>query len=129
MLRYGNTRELVLGLEVVLPTGEVWDGLRGLRKDNTGYDLKQLFIGAEGTLGIITAAVLKLFPKPRAQATAVAALATPRDALQLLEHVQARCGDRLTGFELMSRDLPRARAQALPARARRRSPRAIRGTC
>jgi FAD/FMN-containing dehydrogenase len=102
VLRYGNTRDLVLGLEVVLPSGEVWDGLRGLRKDNTGYDLKQLFIGAEGTLGIITAAVLKLFPKPRAQATAVVALQTPRDALRLLEHVQARCGDRLTAFELFS---------------------------
>jgi FAD/FMN-containing dehydrogenase len=102
VLRYGNARDLVLGLEVVLPSGEVWDGLRGLRKDNTGYDLKQLFIGAEGTLGIITAAVLKLFPKPRAQATAVAALGTPRDALRLLEHVQAHCGDRLTAFELLS---------------------------
>jgi FAD/FMN-containing dehydrogenase len=102
VLRYGNTRDLVLGLEVVLPSGEVWDGLRGLRKDNTGYDLKQLFIGAEGTLGIITAAVLTLFPKPRAQATAVAALRTPRDALRLLEHVQAHCGERLTAFELFS---------------------------
>jgi len=102
VLRYGNTRDLVLGLEVVLPSGEIWEGLRGLRKDNTGYDLKQLFIGAEGTLGIITAAVLKLFPKPRAHATAVAALRTPRDALRLLEHVQAHCGDRLTAFELFS---------------------------
>jgi FAD/FMN-containing dehydrogenase len=102
VLRYGNTRDLVLGVEVVLPSGEIWNGLRGLRKDNTGYDLKQLFIGAEGTLGIITAAVLKLFPKPRSQATAVAALRTPGDALRLLEHVQARCGDRLTAFELLS---------------------------
>jgi len=102
VLRYGNTRELVLGLEVVLPSGDVWDGLRGLRKDNAGYDLKHLFVGAEGTLGIVTAVVLKLFPKPRSQATAVAALATPRGALKLLEHVQAHSGDRLTGFELMS---------------------------
>ena len=102
VLRYGNTRDLVLGLEVVLPSGEVWDGLRGLRKDNTGYDLKQLFIGAEGTLGVITAAVLKLYPKPRGKATAVVALATPRDALRLLEHAQANCGDRLTAFELFS---------------------------
>ncbi len=102
VLRYGNARELVLGLEVVLPSGEVWDGLRGLRKDNTGYDLKQLFIGAEGTLGVITAAVLKLFPPPRAHATAVAALESPEKALALLEFVQARCGERLTGFELFS---------------------------
>jgi len=103
VLRYGNTRDLVLGLEVVLPSGEVWDGLRGLRKDNTGYDLKHLFIGAEGTLGIITSAVLKLFPKPRAQATAVVALEDVRAALRLLTLVQERCGDRLTAFELMSR--------------------------
>jgi len=102
VLRYGNMRDLVLGLEVVLPSGELWDGLRGLRKDNTGYDLKHLFIGAEGTLGVITAAVLKLFPKPRAQATAFVAVASPRDALALLTHVQERCGDRLTAFELMS---------------------------
>jgi len=103
VLRYGNTRDLVLGLEVVLPSGEVWDGLRGLRKDNTGYDLKHLFIGAEGTLGIITAAVLKLFPRPHAQATAVVALEDVRAALRLLTLVQERCGDRLTAFELMSR--------------------------
>jgi FAD/FMN-containing dehydrogenase len=102
VLRYGNARELVLGLEAVLPSGEVWDGLRGLRKDNTGYDLKQLFIGAEGTLGVITAAVLKLFPRPRARATALVAIASPAEALRLLALVQSRCGDRLTAFELLS---------------------------
>src|SRR5499427_3265812 len=74
VLRYGNTRELTLGLEVVLPDGQIWDGLRGLRKDNTGYDLKQLFIGAEGTLGVITAATVKLFPKPRDKRTSYVAL-------------------------------------------------------
>ncbi|HSW84538.1 MAG TPA: FAD-binding oxidoreductase, partial [Usitatibacter sp.] len=84
VLRYGNTRELVLGLEVVLPDGRVWDGLRALRKDNTGYDLKHLFVGAEGTLGIITAAVVKLFPKPRSTATAFVAVNTPADAVRLL---------------------------------------------
>ena len=78
VLAYGNTRRLVLGLEVVLPTGEIWNGLRGLIKDNTGYDLKQLFIGAEGTLGIVTAAVLKLFRKPRGVAVAFAGLEQSR---------------------------------------------------
>ncbi len=102
VLRYGNARELVLGLEVVLPSGEVWEGLRGLRKDNTGYDLKQLFIGAEGTLGVITAAVLKLFPLPKSHATAVVALQSPEKALALLERVLEACGERLTGFELFS---------------------------
>jgi D-lactate dehydrogenase (cytochrome) len=102
VLRYGNARDLLLGLEVVLPDGQIWDGLRGLRKDNTGYDLKQLFVGAEGTLGIITAAVLKLFPRPRARATALVAVESPASALQLLSHMQGACGDRLTGFELMS---------------------------
>jgi FAD/FMN-containing dehydrogenase len=102
VLRYGNARDLVLGLEVVLPDGQVWDGMRALRKDNTGYDLKQLFVGAEGTLGIITAAVLKLFPRPRAKATALVALASPARALELLSHMQGACGDRVTGFELMS---------------------------
>src|SRR6266850_1500816 len=97
VLRYGNARELVLGLEVVLPSGEIWDGLRGLRKDNTGYDLKQLFIGAEGTLGVITAAVLKLFPLPKSRATAVAALRDPESALGLLEKFQDACGERVTG--------------------------------
>jgi FAD/FMN-containing dehydrogenase len=102
VLRYGNARELVLGLEVVLPSGEIWEGLRGLRKDNTGYDLKQLFIGAEGTLGVITAAVLKLFPLPKSRATAVVALENPERALALLERAQEVCGERLTGFELFS---------------------------
>ena len=102
VLRYGNARELCLGLEVVTPQGEVWSGLRGLRKDNTGYDLRDLFIGAEGTLGVITGAVLKLYPLPKATATALVALATPRDALDLLTLAQDRCGACLTAFELMS---------------------------
>jgi FAD/FMN-containing dehydrogenase len=102
VLRYGNTRELCLGLEVVTPQGEVWDGLRGLRKDNTGYDLRDLFIGAEGTLGVITGAVMKLFPQPKASITALVALASPRRALELLALAQDHCGASLTGFELMS---------------------------
>jgi len=103
VLRYGNTRELVLGLEVVLPDGRVWDGLRALRKDNTGYDLKHLFVGAEGTLGIITAAVLKLFAKPRSQATALVAVESPDAALKLLAKLRESVGERVTGFELISR--------------------------
>ncbi len=102
VLRYGNMRELCLGLEVVTAQGELWSSLRGLRKDNTGYDLRDLFIGAEGTLGIITAAVLKLFPPPKAQTTALAAMQTPDDALRLLSLAQNHCGTALTGFELMS---------------------------
>ncbi|MDB5795238.1 MAG: FAD-binding oxidoreductase [Noviherbaspirillum sp.] len=102
VLRYGNTRELCLGLEVVTAQGEIWSGLSGLRKDNTGYDLRDLYIGAEGTLGIITAAVLKVFPQPRARLTAFAAMRTPDDALRLLTLAQAQCGAALTGFELMS---------------------------
>jgi FAD/FMN-containing dehydrogenase len=102
VLRFGNTRELALGLEVVLADGEIWDGLRGLRKDNTGYDLKQLFIGAEGTLGIVTAAVLKLFAAPRVAVTAMAAVPSPDHALALLAALKQALGDRLTGFELMS---------------------------
>lgn len=102
VLRYGNTRELTLGLEVVLPSGEVWHGLRGLRKDNTGYDLKQLFIGAEGTLGIITAAVLKLFPRPVASATAWLAVDSPRVAVCLLGDLQTAFGATLTACELVS---------------------------
>ncbi|CAL61380.1 putative D-lactate dehydrogenase [Herminiimonas arsenicoxydans] len=102
VLRYGNARELCLGLEVVTPQGELWNGLRGLRKDNTGYDLRDLYIGAEGTLGIITAAVLKLSPLPKAQRTALAALRSPDAALRLLTLAQMRCNSALTGFELMS---------------------------
>ncbi|MBI4294197.1 MAG: FAD-binding oxidoreductase [Betaproteobacteria bacterium] len=102
VLRYGNARDLVLGVEVVLASGEIWDGLRSLRKDNTGYDLKQLFIGAEGTLGVITAAVLKLFPLPKAALVALAAVENPAQALELLALAQARCADALTGFELFS---------------------------
>ena len=103
VLRYGNTRDLVLGLEVVLPDGRIWNGLRGLRKDNTGYDLKHLFVGAEGTLGVITAAVLKLFPRPSASATAWAAVASPEAALELFALMRRQCGDRITAFELISR--------------------------
>ena len=102
VLRYGNARELCLGLEVVTPQGELWDGLRGLRKDNTGYDLRDLFIGAEGTLGLITAATLKLFAQPAARMTALAALDSPAQALALLNLAQRMAGPLLTGFELMS---------------------------
>jgi FAD/FMN-containing dehydrogenase len=104
VLRYGNTRDLVLGLEVVLPDGQIWSGLRGLRKDNTGYDLKHLFVGAEGTLGIITAAVLKVFPRPSASATAWAAVKDPEAALELLALLRRHCGDRINAFELISRN-------------------------
>ena len=103
VLRYGNTRELVLGLEVVLPDGQIWDGLRALRKDNTGYDLKQLFIGAEGTLGIVTAATLKLFARPRSVVTAWLAVASPAAAVELLGRLRGAVGDRVTAFELISR--------------------------
>jgi FAD/FMN-containing dehydrogenase len=103
VLRYGTAREQVLGLEVVLADGAVWDGLRGLRKDNTGYDLKQLFLGAEGTLGVITAAVLRLYPRPSAAATAWIALASPRAAVELLAELRMHLGDRISAFELVSR--------------------------
>ena len=103
VLRYGNARDLALGLEVVLPDGRVWDGLSALRKDNTGYDLKHLFIGAEGTLGIITAAVLKLFPRPHAVETALVALDDPAAAVALLARARAATGDRVTAFELILR--------------------------
>jgi FAD/FMN-containing dehydrogenase len=103
VLRYGNARDLTLGLQVVLPDGRVWDGLRGLRKDNTGYDLKQVFIGSEGTLGIITAAVLKLSPVPRTTVTALIAVAAPAAAVELLALLRDECGDRISAFEIISR--------------------------
>ena len=118
VLRYGNAREQVLGLEVVLPDGRVWDGLRGLRKDNTGYDLKQLFLGAEGTLGMITAAVLRLYPKPTASATAWIALATPRAAVELLATLCGAIGERISAFELVSRDCLEAVLAHVPGHAR-----------
>jgi FAD/FMN-containing dehydrogenase len=101
VLRYGMMRDLVLGLEVVLPDGRVLDQLRPLRKDNTGYDVKQLFIGAEGTLGLITAACLKLFPRPGAQVTAFVALPSPQAAVELLSEVRTALGDSVTTFELV----------------------------
>ncbi|MDQ0422639.1 D-lactate dehydrogenase (cytochrome) [Peteryoungia aggregata LMG 23059] len=103
VLAYGNMRQLCLGLEVVLPTGEIWDGLRRLKKDNSGYDLRDLFIGAEGTLGVITGAVLKMVPRPRGRQVAYVGLASPDAALQLFEKASQRCGSALTGFELMPR--------------------------
>ncbi len=117
VLRYGNARDLVLGIEAVLPDGTIWNGLRALRKDNRGYDLKQLFIGSEGTLGIIAKAVLKLFPLPGETVTALIALDNPACAVQLLAQVRERCGDSISAYELMghsclelvSRHIPRAR--------------------
>lgn len=103
VLKYGNARDLVLGLEVVLPDGSIWNGLRELRKDNTGYGLKHLFIGAEGTLGIITAAVLKHYPRPKDQTVAWVAAETPGHAVQLFAQMQERFDSRLSAFEMMSR--------------------------
>ena len=103
VLRYGNARELCLGLEVVNAAGEVWEGLTGLRKDNTGYDLRDLFIGSEGTLGVITGATLKLHPQPAAVGTALAAVPSLDAAVGLLQLAQARLGAGLTGFEVMGR--------------------------
>jgi FAD/FMN-containing dehydrogenase len=103
VLRYGTMRELTLGLEVVLADGRIWNGLKGLRKDNTGYDLRDLFIGSEGTLGIITAAVLKLFPRPKTRIVAFAGCSSPHAALDLFEDLRQRAGDQLTAFEFMPR--------------------------
>ena len=111
VLRFGNARELCLGLEVVTASGELWHGLSGLRKDNTGYSLRDLYIGSEGTLGVITAATLKLFPQPAASMTALAASPTLESAVALLQLAQARLSAGLTGFEVMSQaavDLVRA---------------------
>ena len=103
VLRYGNARDLVLGLEVVLPDGRVWEGLKALRKDNTGYDLKHLFIGAEGTLGVITGAVLKLFPLPQSRETAMAALGNADNVLALFQRAGHDSGNALTAFEYINR--------------------------
>ena len=102
VLKYGNTRDLVLGMEVVLPDGRVWDGMRALYKDNSGYSLKNLYIGSEGSLGIVTRAVLKLFPKHEQSHTAFCALKSPEDALKLLSLARRRSGDCVVAFELMS---------------------------
>jgi FAD/FMN-containing dehydrogenase len=102
VLRYGNTRENVLGLEVVLADGRIWDGLYRLRKNNTGFDLKHLFIGSEGTLGVITAATLKLHPLPTSHAVAWMALASPSAALAVLGRFQQRCGGVLSAYEMMN---------------------------
>jgi len=103
VLRYGTARQLVLGLEAVLPNGEVWNGLKRLRKDNTGYDLKQLLIGAEGTLGVVTAASLKLFPLTTSRATAIAGLPSAEAAVRLLARAKEEAGGAVEAFELMSR--------------------------
>jgi FAD/FMN-containing dehydrogenase len=114
VLRYGNARELCLGLEVVTASGDVWHGLSGLRKDNTGYDLRDLFIGSEGTLGVITAATMKLYPQPKERLTALAACASMHDAVALLGLARERAGDALTGFEVMSRASLALVARELP---------------
>ncbi|MEQ1805182.1 MAG: FAD-binding oxidoreductase [Burkholderiaceae bacterium] len=117
VLRYGNARELCLGLEVVTASGDIWHGLSGLRKDNTGYDLRDLFIGAEGTLGVITGATLKLVPQPAARLTAMAALESLPNAVRLLHLARERLGPGLSGFEAMNRfslDLVREQFRSLP---------------
>lgn len=123
VVRYGMTRAQVLGLEVVLADGSIWDGLRLLRKDNAGYDLKQLFIGSEGTLGIITAAALALRPRPLTRATALAAVAGPQAALDLYIHLRGHAGELISAIELIPRsgiDLHFARMDAVPEPFERR---------
>ncbi|MHB8147637.1 MAG: FAD-binding oxidoreductase, partial [Vulcanimicrobiaceae bacterium] len=122
VLRYGTMRALVLGLEVVLPDGSVVDGLRALRKDNAGYDWKQLFIGAEGTLGIITRAVLRLFPKPRFQTTALIGLSSAQAALEAFTSVRDEIGDTLVACELFPETSVALRSEQQPALARPMSP-------
>ncbi len=114
VLRYGMMRDLVFGLEVVLADGRIMSGLHGLRKDNTGYDVKSLFVGAEGTLGIITAASLKLFPLPADTATALVGLDSPRHALDLLARLRSAAGDQLTTFELLPRRAVELTVQYVP---------------
>ncbi len=122
VLRYGNARELCLGLEVVTAEGELWSSLRGLRKDNTGYDLRDLFIGAEGTLGIITAATMKLFPRPAAQVTAFVALAETQQAVRLFEMAQRHLGGALTAFELVDDRCVALAQHHFPSQCRRPLP-------
>ena len=129
VLHYGNTRHLVLGLEVVTPSGEVWNGLRALKKDNTGYDLRDLYLGAEGTLGIITRAVLKLWPKPRDVATSWIAVPSPQAAVDLLSGAHAASEDNVTSCELMAPPGHRFRpASIFPGRTIR-WPNGTTGTC
>jgi len=117
VLRYGTMRELVLGLEVVTPEGEVWNGLRGLRKDNTGYDLRNLYVGSEGTLGFITAATLKLYPLPVAQCTALLALDSVESAVSVLAAARQGFGPSLTAFELMADNCLQGVTRCFPIRS------------
>ena len=114
VLRYGNTRDLCLGLEAVLPTGDIWNGLTRLRKDNTGYDLRGLLVGAEGTLGVITAAALKLSPRPASLGTALMVVTDPSAALRLLELARGHVGEAVSAFEIMHRQGPDFVAETLP---------------
>jgi FAD/FMN-containing dehydrogenase len=115
VVRYGNVRDLVLGLEIVLPNGTIWDDLRRVRKDNTGYAIRQLFIGAEGTLGIVTAATMKLFPLPRQRATALAAIPDAQSACNLFQRFETHLGDCITSFEYMSGAAVRHGLEHIPA--------------